>query len=341
MPKYECDKCHKKFDNKTNHQKHINKKKDCTIKTEYFTCDKCHQLFTYKSQYQRHINNKFSCNGSDITNNNDTINNTNMINNNDTINGNDTIIAVDTNNTMQNKESKDYQCMNCYKWYATKRSLYAHQQEVCKLSQENKKNNMIDIVNNLKKELEKKNKIINKINNNGTINNGTINDSAINNGIVNNTNNTNNTVNGPINNTNITINAYGKEDLSHITDNDYKSIFNKCNSAIPMLIDLIHFNEKNTENANVYISNMRSQFAYIYDGKKWILKNKDELIDDIYDNKCIILLEKYDDLKNILNDLTVRHFEHFKNKYDSNDMKKNVSNRIELLLYNNRTLIKK
>ena len=145
----------------------------------------------------------------------------------------------------------------------------------------------------------------------------------------------NNTVN------NITINAYGKEDLSHITDKDYKNIFSKCNSAIPMLIELVHFNEDKPENTNVYISNMKSQFAYVYDGKKWILKNKNELIDDIYDNKCIILLEKYDDLKNILNDQTIRIFEHFKNKYDTDDMKENVLNRIELVLYNNRNLIKK
>jgi hypothetical protein len=312
MPQYECKKCHKKFDNKTDYQRHVNKKKDCANKNDNFICDKCHQNFSYKSHYQRHIDNKFSCIG------------------------NDTIIAVDTYNIIEKKESKKYQCVQCYKWYATKRSLNAHQQEFCKISQENKNNNMLDIINNLKKEIEKKDKIINNISNIGILNNGTINDSAINNGTVNNTNNANIT-----NNTNITINAYGKEDLSHITDNDYKTIFDKCNSAIPMLIDLVHFNEKKKENANVYISNMRSQFAYIYDGKKWILKNKDELIDDIYDNKCIILLEKYDDLKNILNDLTVRLFEHFKNKYDSDDMKKNVSDRITLLLYNNRTLIKK
>ena len=75
--------------------------------------------------------------------------------------------------------------------------------------------------------------------------------------------------------------------------------------------------------------------------KKCKSKNKNELIDDIYDNKCIILLEKYDDLKNILNDQTIKVFEHFKNKYDTDDMKENVINRIELVLYNNRNLIRK
>jgi uncharacterized C2H2 Zn-finger protein len=298
MPQYECEKCHKKFDNKTDYTRHVNKKKDCLIKNVIYICNKCNQSFLYKSHYLRHLQSKFSCNG------------------------HDKLITID--NTIQNIELKKYQCNNCSKWYTTKKALTRHLNEFCKLSENNKNNTTTDVINNLKKEIENKDKIINNINN-GTVNN------TINNGTVNNT----------INNTNITINAYGKEDLSHITDKDYKNIFNKCNSAIPMLIELIHYNEEKPENTNVYISNMKSQYAYVYDGKKWILKNKSELIDDIYDNKCIILLEKYDDLKNILNDKTIKNFEHFKNKYDMENMKENVSNRIELVLYNNRNLIKK
>jgi hypothetical protein len=149
-------------------------------------------------------------------------------------------------------------------------------------------------------------------------------------------NNCNNTINN-----NITINAYGKEDLSHLTEKDYKNIFNKCNSAIPLLIEMVHFNNEKPENTNMYISNIKSQFAYIYNGNQWNLMNKDELIDDIYDKKCIILLEKYEDLKDILNTQTVQNFVHFMEKYDTDSMKENVSNRIELLLYNNRIFVKK
>ena len=230
------------------------------------------------------------------------------------------IIGI-TDNKLNNliKIDELNKCLECNKIFASDKSLKRHILNYCKSYEIINKSDLIQKIYELKKELN--NKDLSKLD---EININSKNQISV-----------NNTVN------NITINAYGKEDLSHITEKDYKNIFNKCNSAIPMLIELVHFNEDKPENTNVYISNMKSQYAYVYDGKKWILKNKNELIDDIYDNKCIILLEKYDDLKNILNDQTIRMFEHFKTKYDTDDMKENVLNRIELVLYNNRNLIKK
>ena len=55
----------------------------------------------------------------------------------------------------QKKESKKYKCEQCCKWYTTQRALNAHQQEFCKLTLENKNNNMNDIINNLKKIINK------------------------------------------------------------------------------------------------------------------------------------------------------------------------------------------
>ena len=82
-----------------------------------------------------------------------------------------------------------------------------------------------------------------------------------------------------------------------------------------MLLEMIHFNENKPENANVFISNIKSPHAYVYDGKKWILKNKSELIDDIYNNKCIIIIDKFDDMKEILNKQTIENFNKFINKH--------------------------
>jgi uncharacterized C2H2 Zn-finger protein len=212
----------------------------------------------------------------------------------------------------------NYECDVCNKKFTTKRSLNRHLKTYCKKNTETELYHIIEKLQNEVAELKThKNEV--KINNANTINNC----------------NNNNTINN-----NITINAYGKEDLSHLTDKDYKKLFNKCNSAIPLLIEMVHFNDEKPENTNMYISNIKSQFAYIYNGKQWNLMNKDELIDDIYDKKCIILLEKYEDLKDILNDQTIKNFNHFIEKYDSDSMKENVSNRIELLLYNNRIFAK-
>jgi len=219
---------------------------------------------------------------------------------------NNEIIKIDNNKPLL---VYDYTCNICNKHFTTKRSLNRHSKNYCK------KNNGIELY-----------QIIEKLQNEVAQLKTHKND-------VNITNNCN-TIH------NITINAYGKEDLSHLTDKDYTKLFNKCNSAIPLLIEMVHFNNEKPENTNMYISNIKSQFAYIYNGKNWNLMNKNELLDDIYDKKCIILLEKYDDLKDILNDQTIQIFNHFIEKYDSDTMKENVVNRIELLLYNNRIFAK-
>ena len=56
---------------------------------------------------------------------------------------------------------------------------------------------------------------------------------------IQNNNNNNNTIN-TINK--IKILAYGKEDLSHITENEYKRILNKAFKSVPELMESIHFN---------------------------------------------------------------------------------------------------
>jgi hypothetical protein len=301
MSEYKCDKCNKDFIFKSDYNRHITRKNPCN--NLIYECDKCNKQFNYKSKYDIHINKRIPCNK--------------QLDENQKKDNNELIKTTEYNKI---EEFNNIKCNECNKIFISEKSLRRHILKYCKSLEVFNKSDLIQQIYELKKELACKDS--NKTD-------------EININSKNNININNNTVN------NITINAYGKEDLSHITDKDYKNIFNKCNSAIPLLIELVHFNDDKPENANVYISNMKSQFAYVYDGKKWILKNKSELIDDIYDNKCIILLEKYDDLKNRLNDQTIKIFEYFKNKYDTDDMKENVSNRIELVLYNNRNLIKK
>jgi len=297
MPEYECDTCKKTFIMKIDFTRHINRKFKCkenkyNIKNEQniYKCMLCNKHFNYKSELIKHINKKKTCN--------DVINNDNCNNSN-------TNVIIDV-----------LKCDTCNKDFASIKTLNRHKKKYCNQLEKIEKNDLIDLVKNLKKEITEKDKLI--INNITTIDN------------------TQNNIQN-----NITINAYGKEDISHITDKDYKYLFTKCNSLIPALIELIHFNEDKPENANVYISNIKSPYAYVYDGIKWNLMNKDEIIDDIYDNKCIIIIDKFDDIKDILNKHTIELFNKFIDKHDSDLMKKNISDKIQLLLYNNRNLIKK
>ena len=69
--------------------------------------------------------------------------------------------------------------------------------------------------------------------------------------------------------------------------------------------------------------------------------NHASLIDGIRLCKAARHFYKFDDMKDILNKHTIELFNKFIEKHDSDIMKKNISDKIQLLLYNNRNLIKK
>ena len=224
--------------------------------------------------------------------------------------------ALSIESKIVNDSTKINICIHCDKSFTRNYDLKRHQNMNCKT----KKNNEIDILKKKIMELEKKH---------------------TNNAITNSNNNTQNTNNGTINNNNITINQYGKEDLSHLTFNDFNGIFNKCNSCVPNLIDLIHFNKDKPENNNIYISNLKGPYAMIYDGHKWNVADKNTTVDDMYDDKCDILVSKYENLKDHLDEKTMNKFTKFLNKYEDEEIKKNITKNIKLMLYNNREIASK
>ena len=68
---------------------------------------------------------------------------------------------------------------------------------------------------------------------------------------------------------------------------------NRGVNSVPKLIEAIHFNPDKPENHNVYIPNLKNKYAMIYNGKKWDLSNKEDIIDDMYDDNSNILEEKW------------------------------------------------
>ena len=72
----------------------------------------------------------------------------------------------------------------------------------------------------------------------------------------------------------------------------------------------------------------------LYDGEKWKMKNKDDTIDNLYDDKCGILMNKYEVLKEHLDEKVMTKFTRFIDKHE--EIKNNVSEDIKLILYNNK-----
>ena len=77
------------------------------------------------------------------------------------------------------------------------------------------------------------------------------------NNITNNHNNSHNKTN------NIIINNYGDEDLKHLRTRDFKKLLNGIYSAVPKLIEKIHFDPEHPENQNIKYPNMNKPFLKI------------------------------------------------------------------------------
>ena len=152
------------------------------------------------------------------------------------------------------------------------------------------------------------------------------------NNVINNVN-ISNTINNTQNIVNIV--AFGKEDLHKLYNENAVKFLRKGYQSIPALVKDTHFDKNKPEYHNVYISNMKELYAITFDGRKWSINYKDDVVDQLFDDNQCFLLDKFNELNNTLDQLTVRKFGRFKNEIDDNIIK-NIKNEIKLLLYNNR-----
>ena len=163
--------------------------------------------------------------------------------------------------------------------------------------------------------------------------------------VNNNNNNNNNNIIINNNNLHININPFGEEDISHITDKDYKKFMTGFFPGFINFIKKIHYDDEMPSNHNIYISNIKSKFAYVFEDNKWNLKNKNMLVDKIITTKYNILDNKCDELEEagLINDNIIDQFDEFKNNFinGGEETTKNVQNDIALLLYNNKQKVKK
>ena len=96
-----------------------------------------------------------------------------------------------------------------------------------------------------------------------------------------------NTNNGTINN--ITINAFGKEDISYLTKHhNFPAFMVKCIKekidGVCQLIVRKHFDPKHPENHNIKKNNRKDDFMECYDGRKWKPRYSQDVLDDLFIN---------------------------------------------------------
>jgi hypothetical protein len=237
-------------------------------KTTDYKCKICNKYYkTYVTLWKH--NKKFHINYDTKTTLNDTIN--------------DTKKTLNVTNPSTNLNNKKYDCQFCNKIFNFRQNKYQHE-KTCKnsenfyqLKEENKI--MKQQINELKTQfaliLKEKGRMhpktlqkINKQMNNITKNSHNNNDYSV------------------TNNTYIT---FPNLDYTKIfTSSQIKGILNKQYMSLEESIKQVHFNENLPEYSNIFITNMRDDLAYVFNGKEFVAVKKNTMLNEIN-----LSLEKY------------------------------------------------
>ena len=146
-------------------------------------------------------------------------------------------------------------------------------------------------------------------------------------------------IHGSFNTTNIQnihLLAYRSTDVSHLTDQDYRSCIKKVNHCVRNMIEKVHFNPSKPENMNIYISNIKDKYIMVYDGSNWTLANKKDEIDRLYEEKEMMLEEWLE--TNPEKELKDKFMKYLNNK-ESDECLNRIKEEIKLMLYNNQKML--
>ena len=230
-------------------------------------------------------------------------------------------------------------CNHCNTVFKHRRSMTRHiKNNRCKIKNEKDQYKYFkELINLLNIQLKEKDKIISKKDKIISKNEKRIDELMIKVGVnIGTQNNIQNNIQ-----TNIKVLAYNKSDLSHLQDKDYINFLNHSNFCIPHMIKKIHFDKKKPENHNIYISNIKNNYIMIYDGIKWDLRDRNEIINDMIENNTSILEDKLEDWIERGENYPeiMKKFNRYLEKKENNTVLNKIKNEIKLILFNNRKII--
>jgi hypothetical protein len=99
------------------------------------------------------------------------------------------------------------------------------------------------------------------------------------------------------------------------------------------VIKLKHFNKETPQNCNMYIADIKSRYAFIYNNDKWEITDKNVLLQDLYSENCNYLECEFDKMDK-LDEITINKFKTFLDKKDDDATCNMVKENIRQLLYN-------
>ena len=135
---------------------------------------------------------------------------------------------------------------------------------------------------------------------------------------------------------NIQLLGYRQTDVSHLTDQDYRSCIKRVNHCVKSMIEKVHFNPLKPENMNIYISNIKEKYIMVYDGANWNLANKKDELDRLYEEKEMMLEEWLD--SNPDEELKKKFMKYLDNK-DNDECLNRIKEEIKLMMYNKQNML--
>jgi hypothetical protein len=172
---------------------------------------------------------------------------------------------------------------------------------------------------------------VNKIINNNTISNSN-----------NNSNNTNidNSINNSQLNTqqNIYLANYGPNNMPALTNDEIVTALKRGFQTPVELTRKIHFNPKFPEFHNIYIPRINERYGMVYTNDDWKIMDKDDLVEDIYENKRAFVIENLDTFINQLDEFKKKSLKRWLDRDDDDESVKNTKDDIKKLLFDNRKM---
>ena len=227
-------------------------------------------------------------------------------------------------------------CIYCKKHFSRKDNLKRHLQ-ICKSKQIFEEHNKLILTNPVNPAVITPNSLTSYApnvlaNTTANANSNSMNTNSHNNTII-----TNNITNP------VTIIPLGQENLvEFFTDEEQLRILKKMFGCFIYLIEYVHFSGKFPQFANMRITNLRSNTAYVYDecDKKFVAHDQNEVIAEVISERLMDITNFFDNVKDKLSEKEVTKLTELINDLEEQRIKyKEYLRKVKFMMYNKRHMV--